>query len=172
MGCNYTDSEGEIKPIVMGSYGIGSGRLLACIAEEHHDEFGLSLPITVAPYQIYLIVLSAKSIRSDIPAINQDTQEIAENIYELLLYEGFEVLYDDRELSPGVKFADADLIGIPIRLTISNRSLRQGGAELKIRSFEAKTIIPLDGVVDQIKKIVNSLTTEAHKRIKVVDIGS
>jgi prolyl-tRNA synthetase len=172
MGCNYTDSEGEIKPIVMGSYGIGSGRLLACIAEEHHDEFGLRLPITVAPYQIYLIVLSGKSRQLDTSAIYQDPQETAEKLYMLLMDQGFEVLYDDRELSPGVKFADADLIGIPIRLTISNRSLSQGGAELKIRGSEAKTIVPLDGVVDYIKNIVNSLTTETHKRIKIVDIDS
>ena len=96
---------GVRKPVIMGSYGIGVGRLLACLAEEYADEKGLALPITVAPYQIHLVSLVKDA-------------EVVEGIYKDLTSSGIEVLYDDRKESAGVKFADADLIGLPIRITI------------------------------------------------------
>jgi hypothetical protein len=114
----------------MGSYGIGSGRLLACIAEEHHDDKGLIWPITVAPYHVHLVSLGQP--------------EAADRIYEALLKAGIEVLYDDREESPGVKFNDADLIGIPLRVTVAAKSLAKGGVELKRRDQpKAESLRPI-----------------------------
>jgi prolyl-tRNA synthetase len=132
INATYRDADGNEKPIVMGSYGIGSGRLLACVAEEHHDARGLVLPITVAPYHVHLVSLAGNDA-----AIN----DAAERIYRALLAANVEVLYDDRAESPGVKFADADLIGLPIRLTVSSKSLKAGGVEMKRRDQEERGVV-------------------------------
>lgn len=147
LGCMYLDAEGRSKPVVMGSYGIGVGRLLACIAEEHHDERGLCLPVTVAPYQVYLALLG-----------NDDsTRNIAEKLYDELTSAGVEVLYDDRDARPGVKFADADLIGAPIRLTVAERGLKRGGVEMKHRQASDNILIPLADVVQRVIVEINTL---------------
>jgi prolyl-tRNA synthetase len=152
MGCNYLDAEGGTHPVVMGSYGINSNRLLACIAEEHHDEHGLKWPISVAPYQVHLVVLSGKGIT--------EVLDMAEALYAQIQEMGIEVLYDDRPESPGVKFNDADLIGIPIRLTVSERAMKEGGVEFKRRDLIDKENIPVDQVVDRIKNEVVALQAE------------
>jgi prolyl-tRNA synthetase len=126
VGAMYLTADGAQKPIVMGSYGIGSGRLLACIAEEHHDDKGLMWPVAVAPYDVHLVSLGQA--------------DASDRVYEALQQARVEVLYDDREESPGVKFNDADLIGIPIRITVSARSLAKGGVEIKRRD-QSKTEI-------------------------------
>ena len=105
LGANFLDSDGERKPVVMGSYGIGVGRLLACIAEEHHDEDGLVWPVSIAPYHVHLVAA--------------EVEEKSDGLYEALRSLGVEVLYDDRRESLGAKFKDADLIGIPLRLTLT-----------------------------------------------------
>jgi prolyl-tRNA synthetase len=130
----FSDEDGTRKPIVMGSYGIGVGRLLACVAEEHRDESGLALPISVAPYQVQLVSLARK----------QETRAAADKLYADLQAAGVEVLYDDREATAGVKFADADLRGLPLRLTVSDRSLGKGGVELKRRRVKDFTVVPLE----------------------------
>jgi prolyl-tRNA synthetase len=132
MGATYLDEDGQARPIVMGSYGIGLGRLLACVAEEHHDDKGLMWPVTVAPYHVSLVWLGNESDR---------THQAAERIYQTLREGDVEVLFDDRKASPGVKFADADLIGLPLRITVSERSLTEGGVELKRRDGKEKVII-------------------------------
>ncbi len=132
LGASYLDSEGKARPVVMGSYGIGSGRLLACIAEEHHDEFGLIWPVTIAPYHVHLVGMPGAEAE-------------AENLYAALWAAGIETLYDDRADTAGVKFNDADLIGLPIRLTLGKRSLKEGGVEFKRRDRAEKNIVPLDG---------------------------
>jgi prolyl-tRNA synthetase len=142
VGANYLAADGTPKPIVMGSYGIGSGRLLACIAEEHHDDKGLLWPITVAPYHVHLVSLAGKA---------PQVAEAADRLYQTLLTNGVEVLYDDREESPGVKFADADLIGIPLRITIGSKSLSQGGIELKRRDQDKGAIVPEEEVISRIQ---------------------
>ena len=124
MGCTFLDEDGSTKPVIMGSYGIGVGRLLACVAEEHHDEKGLTWPVSVAPYPIHLVLLAGKS---------PELLPQAEALYKQLVDAGLEPLFDDREESPGVKFMDADLIGCPLRLTLSERSLKSGGVEVKVR---------------------------------------
>jgi prolyl-tRNA synthetase len=148
IGCYFTDEDGTEKPVVMGSYGIGSGRLMACIAEEHHDDQGLAWPASVAPFSVHLVVLDGKTNGSD-PA----PREIADRLYGELIETGIEVLYDDRRESPGVKFNDADLIGIPIRLTVSDRSLKAGGVEKKLRTRPEKTILSPDDLKTHLKTI-------------------
>jgi prolyl-tRNA synthetase len=138
MGCTFVDENGEKKPVIMGSYGIGVGRLLACVAEEHHDERGLCWPSSVAPYPAHLVVLGGKS---------GQPEATAEELYNQLIEKGLEPLYDDRPESPGVKFMDADLIGNPLRLTIGERSLKNGGVELKSRcGGETVTLSPAEAV--------------------------
>ncbi len=160
MGCYYLDKDGKEKPVIMGSYGIGSGRLLACVAEEHHDEYGLIWPISVAPYHVHIVALSGKGA--------DDVKDTAERLYQDLLAAGVEVLYDDRAESPGVKFNDADLIGLPIRLTVSGRSLQQGGIEFKRRDSQAKTIVPQDQIIVRVKEEMDAMFAEI--RTKVVEV--
>ena len=140
-GATYLDPDGNAKPIVMGCYGIGVGRLLACVAEEHHDERGLRLPAALAPYPVHLSVLRG----ADSPV-----GELAERVYASLEKAGIGVLFDDRGERPGVQFADADLIGLPIRLTVSERSQKAGGIELKRRDGEDSRIVAEDDLVAEI----------------------
>ncbi|HWQ46802.1 MAG TPA: proline--tRNA ligase [Longilinea sp.] len=145
VGCTFLDENGQTKPVIMGSYGIGVGRLLACIAEEHHDEKGLCWPVSVAPYPLHLVALVNKS---------PDVHTFAETLYEHLCSAGLEPLYDDRIESPGVKFNDADLIGLPIRVTISERSLKAGGVEVKRRRESETSILPLNGLEDNLRRML------------------
>jgi len=151
IGCQFLDKDGTWKPIIMGSYGIGVGRLLACIAEEHNDENGLCWPIAVAPYHLYLVVLG-------------EARATADQLYDQLQKEGIDVLYDDREESPGVKFKDADLIGLPIRLTVSDRSLQKGGVEMKLRSGKDTEIIPVAEVIPRVKAVKAGLFEEITRK--------
>jgi len=155
MGCTFLDKNGEARPVVMGSYGIGVGRLLACVAEEYHDEYGLIWPITVAPYQVYIVAL-------------QGGEEAAERLYDDLRSANVEVLYDDREERAGVKFNDADLIGIPIRLTVSKRSLEAGGIELKLRRSPERTVIPRDEIVSHVLGKIEALKAEIADKVVTV----
>jgi prolyl-tRNA synthetase len=151
VGATYLSADGEKKPIVMGSYGIGVGRLLACIAEEHHDDKGLMWPVTVAPYSVHLVSLGQ--------------EEAADRIYGALRQAGLEVLYDDRQESPGVKFNDADLIGVPIRITVSARSLAQGGVEMKRRDQTAKETVSEASLVERLQSELRSRLDEMSSRI-------
>jgi prolyl-tRNA synthetase len=148
LGATFLDRNGEAKPVIMGSYGIGIGRLLACIAEECSDERGLIFPISVAPYQVYIVLASSDDERS---------KTLAEALYAQLLGAGIEVLYDDRDERPGVKFNDADLIGVPIRLTVGAKALAAGGVELKRRDAQQNTIVPVDGVVSAVQGEIRAL---------------
>lgn len=155
MDCYYQDESGTRKPVIMGSYGIGVGRLLACLAEEYHDEQGLNLPITVAPQQVHLVSLVKEA-------------EIAEDIYTKLTQGGITVLYDDRKESAGVKFADADLIGLPIRITLGNRSLKEGKVEVKVRSNLAEQFsFDLESLVDETKQLIKTLEAEVHDSMHI-----
>jgi prolyl-tRNA synthetase len=144
MGCTFLDKDGEEKFVVMGSYGIGSGRLLAAVAEEYNDENGLIWPISVAPYEVHLLHLKG-------------AEEQAIEVYGKLVEAGMEVLYDDREESPGVKFADADLIGIPIRLTVSQRSLREDSVEVKRRDMDDSELVPVGEITTHTRALINTL---------------
>ncbi len=151
-GCLFLDRDGQLRPVVMGVYSIGVERLLACVAEEHHDEMGLIWPISVAPYQVHLVTL-------------QGGEEEGAQLYTRLCDAGIEVLYDDRDESAGVKFNDADLIGVPIRLTVSKRSLGAGGVELKLRRSTDRSILPKDEVVSRVKAIIGELNNEIAAQV-------
>ncbi len=152
LGATFLDKDGKEKPVIMGSYGIGVGRLLACVAEEHNDEHGLILPITIAPYQVHLVNLSKKS-------------NAAEEIYADLQAAGVEVLFDDRDGSPGVKFNDADLIGLPLRITVGDRALKKGGVELKRRDSRDSEIIPLTEIVSAVQAKIAEMTAEIMETV-------
>ncbi len=163
MGCYYLDAEGQSRPVIMGSYGIGLGRLLACIAEEHHDENGLIWPISVAPYVLYLVALAGKGSAA--------TLETAEQLYAELQAAGIETLYDDRSESPGVKFNDADLIGLPLRLTVSDRALKSGGLEFKRRDRQEREIVPLNLAVSRIQAEIAALYAEIESVLRPEAMG-
>jgi len=160
MGCTFLDPDGQPQPVIMGSYGIGSGRLLACVAEEHHDEQGLAWPISIAPYHVHIVALHGAENRPE---------EAAARLYEQCQAAGIEVLYDDREESPGVKFVDADLIGLPLRVTVSERSLGKGGVEIKRRSEKTQTIVPLEEAVSRLQAEMSALWDEIASGIVEVD---
>ena len=145
-GASFLDNDGKSRPIVMGSYGIGLGRLLAAVVEQSHDDKGIIWPLCVAPYQVYLCPLSLD--KSPIGST-------AEKIYRELKEEGIEVLFDDRDDSPGVKFNDADLLGIPLRLTLSPRTLQSQSVEAKWRTERETRLLPLDNLVAQVNKLLN-----------------
>ncbi|NIR45356.1 MAG: proline--tRNA ligase [Gemmatimonadetes bacterium] len=140
LGATYQDNSGSVAPMRMGSYGIGLDRLLACIAEEHHDERGLVMPATVAPFAVHLV-----SIAGGDPWIEKRATEL----YEELVRAGFDTLYDDRDLRAGVKFNDADLMGAPVRVSIGARSLERDGVEVKRRAEEKGAIVDLDNVLER-----------------------
>jgi prolyl-tRNA synthetase len=167
LGCNFLDQNGQSRPVVMGSYGIGSGRLLACIAEEHHDEHGLVWPVSVAPYPVHLVLLAPKGLQSG-GAMDSQTIQTAEHLYREFESAGIQILYDDRAESPGVKFNDADLIGLPIRLTVSERAQKQGGVEFKRRDRPEKSILPLEGLLEAVQDQIKVLESELNAHVRQI----
>ena len=145
MGALVQDENGESRPIVMGSYGIGLERNMAAIVEASHDEKGIVWPVSVAPYQLVLTVL-----RADDPA----TMAAAEDLYKDLRNAGVEVIIDDRLERPGVKFADAELIGIPYRLTVGPKGVDIGSVELTTRAGLVTEDIPISDVVTRIQSLL------------------
>lgn len=138
MNAEFKAAGGQEATVVMGCYGIGLDRLLSAIVDSNHDDRGIIWPAAIAPYQVYLVGLNL-----DQPGI----AEVAERVYRELTERGVEVLYDDRPDSPGVKFADADLLGCPLRVTVSPRSLKQNAVEVTVRRTREGTLVPLDEAV-------------------------
>lgn len=157
MNATFLDKNGKAQPVIMGSYGIGSGRLLACVAEEFNDDFGLMWPITVAPFHVHIVALRGGF-------------EVAEQLYSDLQAAGIEVLFDDRDLAPGVKFNDADLIGIPLRITIGGRSLKEGGVELKRRSEKQRELVAVDEIVARVQSEIAAMEAEIAARVVEVEL--
>ena len=145
----YLDAEGMAHPMLMGCYGIGLGRLMGILVEQSHDERGLIWPLSVAPYAVALLGLDLDK---------GETREVAERLYADLLASGIEVLFDDRAESAGVKFNDADLLGIPLRLVVSRRSLKNGGIELKRRTQSEGRIVPLNEAVPAIQDELRAIS--------------
>ncbi len=145
LGATVLDRDGRPTPIVMGSYGIGVGRSMAAIVEAYHDRRGIVWPVAVAPFKVVITLL-----RPDL----EEVRRTAEVVYEELAVAGVEVILDDRNERPGVKFADAELIGIPYRLTVGPRSLASGQAELMARDGSLDERVSLDAVVDRIKGLL------------------
>jgi len=145
LGAFFLDRNGVSQPIIMGTYGIGLGRLLAAAIEQNHDDKGIIWPTAIAPYHIYLCPLRLE---------NPDVAEAAEKLYQNLTRKNLEVLFDDRDESPGVKFNDADLLGIPLRLTLSPRTLESQSIEIKWRKEKQTELVPLEGITTKIKKLL------------------
>src|SRR5438093_2794063 len=137
-GSTYLGEDGQRHPIVMGSYGIGLGRNVACIVEAHHDEKGMVWPDEVAPYAAHLVSIGAGR--------DENVRATADRLHELAKAAGREILYDDRDESPGVKFTDAELLGMPWTLTVSPRSLAAGGVEVTRRESGERRTAPIDEV--------------------------
>jgi len=144
LGAFFTDPTGTSHPIVMGCYGIGLGRLLAAAVEQNHDDKGIIWPRQIAPYQIYLCPLYLDS---------PEVAVTAEKLYPELEQAGWEVLFDDRQESPGVKFNDADLLGIPIRVTISPRTLKKDSLEIKLRLEKKAQLVPLANLAEKLREL-------------------
>lgn len=146
MGAYYKDENQEEKPIVMGCYGIGVSRTMAAIVEQHHDENGIIWPMSVAPYHVIISLVKP----------GDETQaKVAEDIYEQLCAAGVEVMLDDRDERPGVKFKDADLLGIPVRITVG-RGAADGVVEYKLRRDAEKEELPVSEAIAKAIEIVNS----------------
>ena len=153
LSATFTDMDGKSKPIYMGSYGIGVGRLLACLCEEYNDEKGLKLPISVVPYQVVITAI----LETD------EVKDISEKLYHTLLENEIEVIYDDRGkkvASAGVKFRDAELIGFPIRLTVSKKSLKNGGIEFKLRDNKDVEVLPIEDILPKVNQSILNLKAE------------
>jgi prolyl-tRNA synthetase len=147
MNATFLAEDGTRKPFVGGSYGIGVGRSVQTIIETHYDDKGILWPPQVAPYHAHVLAL---------PVNDEDVRAKAESLVSELEKRGIEVLYDDRDETAGVKFADADLIGIPLRVTVSKRNLKENVAELKLRSAMDAEMVPFARAADRIADIVGS----------------
>ena len=138
----YTDEQGKRQKYYMGCYGIGIGRTMAAIVEVHSDEKGIAWPVDIAPYHVYLATIG-------------DVAEQTEKLYEDMQAAGIEVLYDDRDVRPGEKFADADLLGMPFRLVLSDRTLEADSVELKVRTETEVSMIKIGDVISWLKEKVD-----------------
>mgnify|MGYP005767220819 FL=1 len=141
----YIDKSGESQYPIMGCYGIGVGRLAASICEAHHDEYGPIWPMAVAPWQVHLC-----AVRAD----NAEVQAYADKLYEELQSKGAEVIYDDRKVSAGVMFSDADLIGVPLRVIVSPRNMKQNIVEIVSRDKRLSANASMDSAADEVLGIL------------------
>jgi prolyl-tRNA synthetase len=142
LGLTYKDREGNAIPVVMGSYGIGPGRLMGTIVEVLSDQKGIVWPKEVAPYPVHLITITGG---------NGEVAAEADRLYELLKENRIEALYDDRDARAGEKFADADLIGIPTRVVVSEKTMQQGGVEISSRIGGSTSIIAESKIIEHLK---------------------
>jgi prolyl-tRNA synthetase len=145
MNATVLDAQGKAQPLVMGCYGIGAGRSVAAAIEQNHDENGMILPMPLAPFQVMVTLLNPK---------DDQVREAAEKLYQQLLDLNIEVLLDDRDERPGIKFKDADLIGIPLRVTVGARNLKEGNVELKVRKSGEMSMVSLADVALQLQPLV------------------
>lgn len=148
MDATFVDEDGEIKPYIMGTYGIGISRTAAASIEQNHDENGIIWPISIAPYEVSIVVLNYDK---------EEQKEIADKIYTGLGDKGVEVILDDRVESAGKKFADSDLIGFPVQVVIGNRTVKSGNVEVKIRATGERVEYPLDSAVEMIAGLVEKM---------------
>ena len=147
MGATYLDAEGREKPLVMGCYGIGVGRTVAAAIEQNHDEDGIIFPMSIAPFHVYLLPVNTN---------DPEVMGVSERLYEELEGEGVEVLFDDRDERAGVKFKDADLIGIPLRLTVGERNLKEGKVEIRKRRTKETILVGIEETAQRVKELIRS----------------
>ena len=147
MNACFLDQEGKERFMIMGCYGIGVSRVLAAAIEQNHDDDGIIFPPPIAPFSAIITPVGAKS---------EPINEVAGEIYEALWKSGLEALLDDRDERPGVKFKDADLLGIPCRITIGQKALSQGNVELRNRRTKETILAPPEHVVSEVRKLIES----------------
>ena len=141
LGATYLDENGKTQLIWMGSYGLGPARIAAAAVEQYADENGISWPRAIAPFDVELVGLGREG---------SDERTIAEELYGALRAEGLDVLYDDRDAGPGEKFADAELLGVPVRVTVGRRTLADGEVEVQVRRGREARTVPLDGAAQAV----------------------
>ena len=154
MNMQYLDAEGESHYPIMGCYGIGVGRLAASVCEAHHDDYGPIWPISIAPWQVHLCCLRAD---------DAEAKKYADTLYETLQKEHIEVIYDDRNVRPGVMFSDADLLGVPVRLVVSPRNMKDSVVELSSRDKAVQEKVPLDQAVSAVKDLIDGMMKKLEK---------
>jgi prolyl-tRNA synthetase len=147
MGAMFSDEQQQKRPIVMGCYGIGVSRLVATAIEQHNDADGMKWPMSIAPYQVHLVTIGKDA----------EVAAAAQKLYDELEARGVEVLWDDRDERPGVKFKDADLIGVPIRVTVGGKSLAAGNVEMKARSESDPKKADAVPVGEAVERILSSV---------------
>ena len=152
MDMTYTDKDGSVQNPIMGCYGIGVGRLAAAVCETHHDDFGPIWPISIAPWQVHLC-----AVRTD----NPDIRSYADKLYEELQSSGLEVIYDDRSVSAGVMFSDADLLGVPVRAVVSPRNMKQGQVEIVSRDKSISLNVPMESAAERVQQVVSDLKKQS-----------
>ena len=148
LDATYLDENGQEQLMVMGCYGVGVSRTMAAAIEQHHDADGIIWPASIAPYQVVIVPINTK---------DEPQMTMAEQIYRELSAAGVEVVLDDREERSGVKFKDADLIGYPLRITVGPKALKENCVELKVRRTKESLLLPLDGYVDGVTRLLASL---------------
>jgi len=153
LGASYLDAGGESKTIVMGCYGIGVTRTLQSVIEQSHDDQGIIWPISISPYEVTIMAVNAT---------HPESVELVEKLVDGLTAAGVDVLYDDRDERPGVKFKDVDLIGTPLRVSVGERSLAKGEVEIKSRKTGEMVGVPVDRALEEIVARVNSLKSELN----------
>lgn len=156
MGMTYDDEKGNRVNPIMGCYGIGVGRLMASVCEEHHDQYGPVWPISIAPWEIEICALRADQAH---------VKEEANKLYKSLMNEGYEVMFDDRTVSAGFMFSDADLLGIPVRIVISPKTLDRGVVEIVTRDKTIKEDVPLECAMQRTKEIVAELYARINSHV-------
>ena len=144
LGLNYKDEQGNSNPVIMGSYGLGPTRVMGVIAEVLSDDKGLVWPKSVSPFPVHLISITNG---------NKDILAEADRIYDMLKSDGIEALYDDRDARAGEKFADSDLMGIPLRLVVSEKTIAAGGIEVVERATGVSRLIPESTIIDHLRKL-------------------
>lgn len=158
MNFTYTDENGEEKYPIMGCYGIGVGRMAASICEVRHDDWGPIWPITIAPWQVHLCCLRAD---------DEEAKAKADEIYETLQNKGIEVVYDDRDIRPGAMFADADLLGVPVRVVVSPRNLAENNVEISTRDKRIdKEMVNVENTINRVEEIIAELKDEINSKVK------
>jgi prolyl-tRNA synthetase len=145
MGANYLDADGRERPLEMGCYGIGISRLMAAAIEQNHDANGIIWPFAIAPAHVLLVPVNYK---------DKSLQEVCDRLYEQLQNAGMDVLFDDRDERPGVKFKDADLVGIPLRITVGPKGLEKGCVELRRRRDGHNDDLPVGEAAERVRRIV------------------
>lgn len=147
MKATYLDENGKAQPMIMGCYGIGVSRTLSAVVEQYHDDNGITWPVSIAPFHVHLIPVNVK---------NEEQQSLADRLSDELLKDGFEVLYDDRAERAGVKFADSDLIGIPVRIVIGKKA-NEGIVEVKVRKTGESMEVPVQELKDTLQNLLQNL---------------